>query len=117
VPKLSQELVRIVASDDVVRNRHPDGRRRLHRAVGSGHQSLKAFAHGQNHHRELSNRDLGLDVVHPDDRVAPLIFDDELQRGIEYLGAAQACGRPVDVRAEQRPLVIRLATASAGLGQ
>ena len=107
VPQLRQELVGVVASDDVVRYRNPDHRRRLHRGVGPGQVTLQAVAHLRDDPRELGDGVLGFDIDHAHTGVRMLVLDDEPQHGVELVDPLQPGGRPDQAALEDLSLVAR----------
>ena len=94
VAQLRQELFGVVASHDVVRDRDPDNRRRLHRGIGSGKQALESLPHLGDGTGHLGDDVFGLDIDHADARIRVLIVNDESQCGIELVGAPQSRGGP-----------------------
>src|SRR5947209_7310133 len=76
VAQLLQELLGVVASDDVVRDRDPDDRRGPHRGIGSGEVPLQAVAHLRDDAAKLGDGVLGFDVDHAHPGVRMLVLDD-----------------------------------------
>ena len=94
VPELVQEVVVIVAADQVVRNRNADGRRDRqvrHRAL---REAFESMPHQRYHPRQPLDDVRRLDVDHPQSGIGLLVLDDHAQGGVELLARGQVRRSP-----------------------
>ena len=93
VPELVQEVVVIVAADQVVRNRHADGRRHRKGGIGPWREPFESMSH-QRYHPRQSLDDVGrFDVDHSQSGVGLLVRDDHAQRRVEPFAFRKVGGR------------------------
>jgi len=93
VPELVQEVVVIVAADQVVRNRHADGRRHRKGGIGPWREPFESMSH-QRYHPRQSLDDAGrFDVDHSQSGVGLLVRDDHAQRRVEPFAFRKVGGR------------------------
>src|SRR6478735_2723047 len=102
--KLGEELVIVVAADDVMRHRNANRGRGLDRSACAGHQLQQACPHDGKDPAQLGDDDLRLDVDQSDARIRVLVLDDEPQRAVQLLRSTQTGRRPADAVVEHLAL-------------
>ncbi len=85
MPQLRQELIVVVAANQVVRHRDSNGGRDGQRSVGTLRETLEPIAHQGDDTCESPDDLCRFDVEHAQAGIGLLVFDDDAQCGVEFL--------------------------------